>query len=270
MDRKLVIGELCSLGTAPFFFPLKHVFAEDSWSFVQGTAEELDKKLEQGKVDVALASPLAVVNSPRDFLILPELGYAGKRHVRDMLLFSDMLLDDVDEMTVSLQEGSPVVTGITRIVLERYLGYQNNFIQGWGNAEAFVLHGDAALRERVLARYAYVYDVGDLWRHYTRNSMIYYLWIVRRGALISKENMVVLFQRLLKQALEVARSDWGRLSTLVQGYQWLKKPMVLQLWNKVEYELRQDHFEGLAKFYEECADLGLIEDVPELSFFEPE
>jgi len=94
-----------------------------------------------------------------------------------MLFFSDILLDDMDELTVSLQEGALTSSAIVKVVLGRYLQYQNQFINGWGPAEAYVLEGDPAVRERMLARYTYVYDVGDLWRHYTRMPMIYYVWV---------------------------------------------------------------------------------------------
>lgn len=270
MGQKLVIGEHVSLGAAPFYFPLKYLFKEENWEFVQGTPADIDRALERNEVDVGLASPLTVASAPQDFLILPDLGYAARRHVRDILLFSDMLLDDMDEMAVSLPENSPVAADLIRVILGRYLGYQNVFINGWGNAEAYVLAGDPALRERILARYSYVYDVGDLWRHYTRASMIYYLWVVRKEILHRKKSMLVLFHRLLKQGVDTACSDFDRLAGLVNGYEWIKKPMISQLWNRVEYHLQPPHFEGLLKFYEDCADLGIIEDVPDLEYYEDE
>jgi chorismate dehydratase len=270
MTKTLKIGEYVSLGTMPYFFPLRHVFNEPSWSFTQGPPDELDGALTRGEVDVALASPLSLSSAPRDYLIFPDLGYAGHAHIKDVLLFSDMLLDDMDEMTVSLQEGFAAPGAIMRVVLGRFLQYQNEFILGWGGADAFLLAGDAALRERLLARYAYVYDVGDLWRHYTGKAMIYNLWVVRKEAVREKEAMIVFFHRLLKQALAVARSDYSRLSSLAQGYEWLKKNMFTQLWNQVEFELTPSHFEGLHKFYDECVEIGLIEEVPELEYFEYE
>jgi len=69
MSNILRIGEYVSLGTAPFFFPLRHVFNEPSWSFVSGTPEELGPALERGELDVAMVSPLTLVGSPLDYLV---------------------------------------------------------------------------------------------------------------------------------------------------------------------------------------------------------
>jgi chorismate dehydratase len=268
MDGVLRIGEYTSLGTLPYFFPLRKVFNEPNWQFVSGQPDELSSALSRGEVDVALVPPLTVAGKPFDYLVLSDLGYAGNGHIKDALLFSDMLLDDMDEMTLSLPEGSSTISGMIHVVLDRYLQYQNEFIMGWGNAEAFLLSGDSALRERILARYSYVYDVGDLWRHYTGKPMIYYLWIIKKRAMRKKKKLIIQFHRLLKQSLEVSRSDWSRIASLAEGYDWVKKPMFNQVWKKVEYDLSPGHFEGLNRFYEDCIEVGIIEDIPELEFFE--
>jgi|GEM_PF-6305273 len=268
MTDKLRIGEYLSLGTYPYFFPLRNVFNEPNWLFISGTPAELEDHLHQGEVDVALVSPLSLTSAPRDFLVIPDVGYAANRHVREILLFSDMLLEDMDEMSVSLQNGALTSSAIIRIVLENYLQYQNQYIEGWGSAESFVLEGDPALRERVLARYSFVYDVGDLWRHYTKEPMIYYLWAVRRQALHEKEEMVMFFYRMLRHALQVSGSDWNRLALLMEGYEWIKKPLLHRLWTHIEYVLKPEHFEGLEKFFEDCQDTGIIDEAPELCFLE--
>ena len=43
------------------------------------------------------------------------MGYGGHGHMRDMLLFSDMYLDDMDELTVALPEESPMVSALVRV-----------------------------------------------------------------------------------------------------------------------------------------------------------
>ncbi len=268
MNKDLRIGEYASLGAKPYFFPLKNIFSEPNWIFLPGSNEDVDLALDQGEVDVALASPLAVTSAPVDFLVFRDFGYSAKRHVSDMLLFSDILLDDMEEMTISIQEGASPASALLHIILERYLQYQNNFINGWGSADAFLLSGDAALRERVLDRYAYVYDVGNLWKHYTGRSMAYLLWVVRREAFNRKKDQIVRFRNLLKQALSVSSGDWSRLAVLLDGYDWIKKPMMTQLWKRIEYNLDESHFEGLNYFYDDCVEIGLIEDVPELEFVE--
>ncbi len=267
MSGILRVGELSGIGAAPFFFPLREVADDPGIELVSGNPENLVEWMEQGMLDAALVSPLLFANSPTEFLVIPEYGYGARRHVKDMLFFSDMLLDDMDEMTVSIQTGSTPVDMIVKLVLGRYLQYQNTFIDGWGSAEAFVLSGDAALRERMLQRYTYLYDVGDLWRHYTGLPMTYYLWAVRRESLRKKERGLESFKELLRQSHKIASRDFSHLAKLIHGYDWLQETMMLQIWDKVEYELQPAHFDGLLRFYEDCAEMGYIEDVPDLDFF---
>lgn len=270
MPETLRIGEYASLGTRPYFFTLQQLLKEPNWVFLQGTPAEVEQGLDRGELDVALASPLALAGSPLDYLVLPDLGYASRRHIRDVLLFSDMLLDDMDEMALSLPEGATVANALIRLVLGRYLQYQNQFQIGWSSAEGYLLAGDPALRERILARYAYVYDLGDLWKHYTQKAMIYYLWVVKKEALRKKRLELSRFAKVLKKALEVSRADWDRFALLLPGYEWIKRNMITSVWTQIDYDLTPAHFEGLAKFYEDCAEFGLIEEVPELEYFEAE
>jgi chorismate dehydratase len=268
MGSVLRIGEYASLGTRPFFYPLKHIFRAPEWQFVAGTPAGLVEALEEGNVDIALAPPLALAQVSRDYLVFPDWGYAGRGHMRDMLLFSDLYLDDMDEMTVALPEHSPVVSSLIHVILDNYLQYQNQYIMGWGPADAYVLDGDAALRERALARYAYVYDVGDLWRHYTGRGLAYYLWMARAEAVERDPGLVAAFHHRLGEALSYAKGNWDRLGLLVKGYEWMRRNMMRKLWEQVDYELKPEHMDGLTRLFEDCVEAGLIEEVPELHFYD--
>jgi len=145
-----------------------------------------------------------------------------------------------------------------------------SFIRGWGQAEGFVLEGDSALRERTLARYSYVYDVGDLWRHYTGKGMIFHLWVVRASAVRKKRKQISDFRQMAKKAIDLVSGDWQRLIALARNnnYKWVKKPMFMRLWSNIDYRLEDAHFEGLNRFYEDCVELGVIEDPPQLETFD--
>jgi len=81
--------------------------------------------------------------------------------------------------------------------------------------------------------------------------------------------MIVLFQRLLKQAIDITSADWNRLSVLLDGYSWLKKNTEVQLWSQIEYKLQPEHFAGLSRFFDDMADMGLIEEAPSLTCSSP-
>jgi chorismate dehydratase len=263
----LRIGEYHSLAAAPLYHALKRAAGPEHWVFIPGGPTELDHALERDQLDLTLASPLLAASAPLDYLVLPGLGYGAKRHVRDMLLFSDMLLDDMDEMTISLP-GPTTATAMLQLLTNRYLQFQNQFIMGWGNAEAFLLAGDAALRERLLARYAYVYDLGDLWRHYTGQAMIYSLWMLKKETWRRKKSPIVAFERALRLAIAGAAADFKAVAASLAGYEWIKPAAMTQLWGQINFELLPAHYDGLDRFFEECAEGGLIEEPPELEYAE--
>lgn len=264
----LRIGEYDSLGAVPAYWHLKQELRQDWWTFVPGTIPELDRALERDEIEVSLVSPLLIASAPADYLALPGLGYGARRHTRDMFLFSDMLLDDMDEMTISLPDES-TAANLIQIITGHFLQFQNQFITGWGDADAFLLVGDPALRERQLGRYAYVYDVGDLWRHYTKSAMAYYLWAVKRDTLRRKREAVLDFYRSLRRGLTLHQDDWALTASRVQGYDWVRNPKTItQLWADVNHELSEEHLKGLEKYFVECMELGLIDEPPEIQYLE--
>ena len=264
----LRIGQYESLGTQPAYYHLLRELRQDHWQFVPAIPTDLDRALEHDEVDISLVSPLLLCTAPDDYLVLPGVGYGARRHTRNMFLFSDMLLDDIDEMTISIP-GEITSATILQIVTGRYLQFQNEFIVGWGSAEAFLLVGDPALRERQLGRYAYVYDIGDLWRHYTGKHMVYGLWALKRETFRRRREEVLDFHRSLRRGIALMTGDWAVAAAQLRGYEWLRNPQtILQLWADLDFELTEEHLVGLQRYFTDCVESGIIEEPPEIAYAE--
>ncbi len=264
----LTIGEPDCASAIPFFAPLKKAFPQPAFRFVKGTPAELNLALEKGKLDVALTSSILYAQRPEEFLILPGVGISTHGPMRSALFFSDMLLDDLDEMTISLSGSSVTAATVMQLVLDKYLQYSVNYIAGWGEAEGYLLIGDSALRERLLDRYAYVYDVGELWRHYTEHSLVFSLWLVRQGVAEKKADLVALLQRSLLHSLESAQVEPESLLPACKHLSWLPKSKLLDHWSKIHYKLSEQDITGFKRLIEDAYEYDLIETLPELEYFQ--
>jgi chorismate dehydratase len=270
-EAVLRISDSASLAMLPFYSSLKKNYAQPFYSFIRGNFLRQEEAMKKGYLDLGLVSSFAFASDPGMYLILPGLGLASQGPVGFALLFSDILLEDLDEMTVSVSPvSSDTSTALLKIILGRYLQYANEFETSWAKADAHILVGDSALRERMLARYLYIYDLGELWHHYTGQPLIFSLWMVRADAAQEKQEMIRLFCRSLKYAVEEAEQDWENLAKKLVGYDWIKTQDVIKFWKNIDYQLGPEHYQGLTQFYEDANELGLIEGVPELQFLEIE
>ena len=267
MEPELRIGEIPYLECIPYFHPLREHYSQPEYRFVPGSPAELGPELRQGRLDLSLASALEYALVPQDYLLLPGLALGSRGPLGSALLFSDLLLDDMEESTVSISPAAVTASAALKIVFNKYLQYSVEFQTGWGDAEAYLLIGDAALRERSLARYNYIYDLGELWEFYTDQPLVLALWIVRREATSSKADLIRLLHRSLGYSLETAEQDYLRLARQVKGYEWLDPDQMAEVWRKMQYRLEPADLEGLTRFYQDAEETGLIEQAPPLEFF---
>ncbi len=268
-EAVLRISEAASLEMLPIYSSLKRNYAQPFYSFVPGDSLLQEDAMKSGRLDLGLVSSFALASDPGPYLILPGLGLASRGPVGFALLFSDILLEDLDEMAISESPfSSDTSTALVKVILGKYLQYTNEFETTWAGADAHILVGDSALRERMLDRYPYTYDLGELWHHYTGQPLIFSLWMVRADAAQEKRDMIRLFYRSLKYAVEEAGQDWKGLAEELDGYDWIKKEEVVKFWKNIDYQLADEHYQGLTRFYEDASEIGLIENVPEPQFLE--
>lgn len=267
MAVELRIGEIAGLHYLPYYHPLREYYLQPEYRFVRGTAAELSALLRQGQLDILPAPVLEYAAAPQDYLLLPGLGLACRGALGSALLFSDILLDDLDDGTVSVSAASVTAAAVLKIVLTKYLQYTVEFQTGWGDADAFLLVGDAALRERSLSRYNYVYDLGEIWRHYTQLPLVVAVWTLRREIGKAKSDLIQLLQRSLGYCLDFSQKDYSRLAREIKGYEWLSGNQKVEVWSRIQYHLEPDHFDGLLRFYQDAEEVGIIEQAPAVEFF---
>jgi len=267
MAEELRIGEIPSLSYVPYFQSLREHYPQPEYRFLPGSPAEVGARLRQGQLDIGPAPALEYAHLPQDYLLLPGLGLGSRGPLPSALLFSDILLDDMEDSTISISPGSVSAAAVLKIALAKYLQYSVEFQPGWGDADAYLLVGDAALRERSLARYNYVYDIGELWRYYTQQPLVVSLWVLRREAAQAKADLIRLLHRSLGYALETSEKNLDRLSRSVKGYEWIQPAQIAEFWKKLDYRLQPEHLEGLLRFYQDAEEIGLIEQTPTLEFF---
>ncbi len=269
MAAELRIGEIPYLECIPYFHPLREHYSQPEYRLVLGSPAEVGAELRQGRVDVGLAPALEYALAPSDYLLLPGLGLGARGPLGSALLFSDLPLDDLDDCAVSISPAAVTAAAALNILLNKYLQYSVEFQSGWGDAEAYLLIGDAALRERNLARYNHIYDLGELWQQYTRQPLVLALWVARREAAQLKADLLRLLNRSLGYCLETSEQDLLGLARQVKGCEWLSPPQIADLWQKLQYRLEPPDLEGLTRFYQDAEETGLIEQAPSLEFFGP-
>ena len=247
----------------PYFYSLRKKYHQDFFQFVQGHPTDLNSLLRRGQIDVSISSSIEYCQSFDNYVILPELCIASNGPIGSVLLFSDIPLEDLDEMTISTSTASATGVILLKIVLGKYLQFNSQFRSSWTEADAHLLIGDSALREKILERYQYDYDLGELWKEHTGLPMVFAIWQVRREASVEKREQLIIFHRSLKSAIEDARKNWADFAQNMIGYDWISPEQAVNYWKGIDFSLTSQHIKGLTRFYEDAMELNLVEEIPE-------
>lgn len=261
--QKLIIGEIPYLDCYPFFAPLRKSHHREYFEYFAGHPTELNSALKRGQIDVSISSSIEYCQGFDDYVVLPDMCIGSNGPVGSVLLFSDIPIEDLDEMTVSLPPSSASSVNLVKILLGKYYQFNNQFKTSWSEAEAHLLIGDSALREKGLDRYPHIYDLGELWKEQTGLPMVFAVWIVRREAAAEKREQLVELHKNLKLSIEDAKKSWDKLAQGLANYDWMKKEEVIKYWRQINFSLTSQHTKGLLTFFDDAAELNLVEEAPE-------
>jgi chorismate dehydratase len=243
------------------------------FNLVEGIPTDLNRMLLEGTIDVSPSSSIEYAMNPGRYVLFPGLSIAAKNRVRSIILQSRVPIDDLDKKTVALTTASATSVVLLRILLEVKQNVHPNFVmfeQGKDNpfarADGALFIGDIALKLRATSAHPYLYDLGELWHEFTGLPSVYALWQVNYKKNIDND-LAVLYDILMKSKVyglsnvpELARANADRFGIAEQA--------LIDYWTSLSYNFGDEEKKGLLTFYGYAAELGAIEPVQELRFWE--
>ncbi len=223
-------------------------------------------------VDVAII-PAIEYQRIEGLTILPDLSIASKKSVRSLLLISKKPIKDVE--TIALDRSSRSTQALTRILCAKRWHIEPQFHEAEPNlktmletADAALLIGDPALRFAMSepeshAAYGtsklFVFDLVEKWRGLTSLPAVLALW-AGRPEVITKE-VVRDFQeslafglRHLDEISEEAAAEMKLPAADLRRY----------LTENIDYRLDAENLQGLRRYYDLAAEVGVIDRVREI------
>ena len=135
----------------------------------------------------------------------------------------------------------------------------------WGKHDAALFIGDLALKTTATREYPYLYDLGRLWNEFTGLPFVFALWQINHKKNIDKD--LPRLYDILMDSKSYGISHIGELATAQAGRFGLPVQLLIDYWTSFSYELGEEEQKGLMAFYGYAAEIGAIDRVPELHFW---
>lgn len=244
------------------------------FKIVEGIPTELNRLLYEGKVDVSPSSSIEFAMNPGRYLLLPGFSITSRDRAMSIILQSRIPIADLSGRTVALTTASATSVVLLRVLLELQAGLSPNytlFEQGVEDpsdrADAILTIGDFALTQTATAEYPNLYDLGALWHEFTGLPFVFALWQVNYRKNIQKD-LVALCSNLI-QSKQYGMSRLRELADGHAGRFGLPPDVLFAYWNSFSYDLGEAEQKGLLAYYGYAAEIGAINAVPDLRFWEP-
>ena len=249
-------------GVVPFPFTL-----------VDGIPTALNRLLLDGGIDISPSSSIEYAYNPGRYRILPGFSITSRSAAKSIILQSSVPLNELDRGTVALTTASATSVVLLRILLELRSGLSPDYIdfeQGKeeppARVHAALTIGDHALKLEPSPRFPHLYDLGALWNEFTGLPFVFALWQVNYKKTIDKD--LVLLYDVLQRSKEYGLSHLEGLARDYSARFGIPAERLLDYWRSFSFDLSEKEQKGLLTYYAYAAELGMIESVPDLRFWQ--
>jgi len=271
----LTVGHITYANCAPFF----HYLAAAGFSgrIVPGVPAELNRLLAGGAIDVSPSSSFEYARNWRDYLLLPGHSISARGPVRSVLLFSPCPLEELEGKEIALTGESATSVNLLHVLLKEFLRHRQVLLRVPGRpveellaeGRPALLIGDRALKAaREKRADQFVHDLGELWTRFTGLPFVFALWILRLKSAREKREEVIDLLGQLSEARSRAFASLENLAAESPERVWMGEKGLAEYWRCMSYDLGGDHIAGLRLFFRLSVKYGLLEDLPEIRFFE--
>jgi chorismate dehydratase len=289
---KLRISIVEFLNTAPLVWGFTDGPLAGKYELLFAVPSQCAEDLRAGRADVGII-PSIEYQRMDDVIALPGMAIASKQEVRSLLVVSRVPIEMA--RSIALDTNSRSTIGLVRILSRRHWNIEPEFIdmppdpeKMLARADAALIIGDPALRLRLQMdalqakvpqadgygccgtedeqpikgiETLFMYDMAQQWREMTGLPAVLAIWVARRGAITPE--MISDFQASREYGLahigEIAEGAALKLDL---------PPRELEryLTENINFSLDDENLAGLRRYYEECAEAGLIPRARELEF----
>ena len=262
------VGRIGYINCYPIYGAIDRGIVTSPGEFVTGTPAELNNLLAAGELDVSVVSAVEYARNAREYHLLPDLAISCDGPVQSVALFAHRDVRELDGATAIVSASSRTSVHLVELLCREYWKVSLKVVEARAEPQdldgltnlphdAVLVIGDAALLLAARDRYAFRYDLGEVWKAWTGLPFVFAVWAARRDA---DQAAVADVHKAL-----VASRDWGlaHLDELAQAAHdatGIGVDACRSYLSGIDYALSYRHLEGLTSFFRRLSAHGVVRD----------
>jgi chorismate dehydratase len=259
------------LNNLPVYHALEEGILSLDAELVKGSPTHLNKLFLQGKLDVTPISSIEYARN-RDFCqILPGLSISAEGRLSNTLFFSKLPVTELDGRKVSITETSATSLVLLKVLFDHYYHVDVQFVtslpdldQMMARSDGALLIGDEAILacQRVTEEHLpyHVTDLGEAWKEFTGERMVYALWVVRRAYSNDQPDKIKQVSSILLESKTIGLSQMPAIIAKAGEKTGLPQPVIEDYFKTTSYDFDESYRRALLTFYDYAYKSGLIDE----------
>ncbi len=264
------VGRIPYINCYPVYGAIDRGVVRLDATLLNGTPSELNGRVARGELDVSVVSAVEYARDSSRYVLLPDLAVSCDGPVRSVMLFSRHPAEDLGGRQVLVSRSSMTSVALLELLFENVWRCKPRFVPGdaelsdvrWFEREehdARLVIGDAALLLGAATpgapRYPHVYDLGLVWKQWTRLPFVFAVWVALRSTPV-KEALAV-------HAALIESRDWGlahlhELAAQASTTTGVAPEKCLEYLTGLDYRLSYPHLAGLTTFFGRLVERGKV------------
>ncbi|ACA59602.1 protein of unknown function DUF178 [Candidatus Desulforudis audaxviator MP104C] len=259
------------LNCLPIYYAFERGLVDVPAELVKGPPTRLNGLLLRGELEITPLSSIEYARHPDRCLIVPGLSISSDGPVGSIFLMSKVPLTELDGKKVCLPDTSASAAALLKILFHHYYHVDVQFETTASDLEQMLARADAALLigDEALAAYLHVrntgaplvvVDLGEAWKKFTGERMVFAVWVVRRDYALERPQETDGLVAALQRAREIGIREREAVLDLAVHRTGLPRDFVADYLKLVRYDFDAEYQRGLLTFYDYAYKTGLTEE----------
>lgn len=244
---RIKVGAVSYLNTKPLVYGFREGQMQDQMEIIEDYPSRIAGMLLNNEIDLGLV-PVAIIPALQEYHIVSDYCIGAKGAVASVCLFSDVPLQDVEEVLLDYQSRTSV--NLARILLRDFWKIKPRLTNAsadfrehiQGNTAGLVI-GDRAFEQRKVSKYSY--DLGEAWMQLTGLPFVFAAWISNKP----------LDPAFIHAFNEATGKGLGAIDEIVRSHPYPLFDLQNYFTRCISYTLDADKKKGLALFLEKLQTL---------------
>jgi chorismate dehydratase len=271
------MGRISYINASPVYYGLDHNLTPSWLTLVTDVPAALNRRIIEGTVDISPISAAHYAMNHQELLLLPDLSISCHGPVMSVLCASNVPLDDLTGKTVMLTRESATAASFLKMIFaqrgvtpEYVIGDVGDIHHLPLKVDAVLVIGDAALTQPWNERFAYCFDLGDIWYDMTQMPFVFAVWAVRRDVAAAHAETVTRALHLLWASRKSGTRHMDEVIDAGQKKLGLPVSLIKTYYDCLFCDLDALKIQAMTCFFDILYQKKILTSPVDVCFFEPD